>query len=209
MTRAVFLDALGTLVELEPPWISLREHVPAEVSDERLVAALRAEMDYYREHAHEGRDEASLAELRERCAAIVSGKLDLEISVDELVEVIRFTAYPDAAPALGALRDRGLRLIVVSNWDYALPRVLERCGIERMLDGVVTSAEAGARKPDPAIFTAALELAGCEAGEALHVGDTAEEDVAGATAAGIRPLLIDRDGGDGDISSLEEIDELL
>jgi putative hydrolase of the HAD superfamily len=209
MTRAVFLDALGTLVELEPPWVSLREHVPAEVSDERLVAALRAEMDYYREHAHEGRDEASLAELRERCAAIVSGKLDFEITVDELVEVIRFTAYPDATPALGTLRDRGLRLIVVSNWDYALPRVLERCGIERMLDGVVTSAEAGARKPDPAIFAAALELAGCEAGEALHVGDTAEEDIAGARAAGIRPLLIARDGRDGDISSLEEIDQHL
>ncbi|HEX3563062.1 MAG TPA: HAD-IA family hydrolase [Solirubrobacterales bacterium] len=209
MTRAVFLDALGTLVELEPPWISLRDRVPAEVSDERLVAALRAEMDYYREHAHEGRDEASLAELRERCARIVSEKLDFEITVDELIEAIRFSAYPDAAPALGALRDRGLRLIAVSNWDCALPRVLERCGIERMLDGVVTSAEAGARKPDPAIFTAALELAGCEAGEALHVGDTAEEDVAGARAAGIRPLLIDRDGGDGDISSLEEIDQHL
>lgn len=209
MTRAVFLDALGTLVELEPPWISMRDRVPAEVSDERLVAALRAEMDYYREHAQEGRDEASLAELRERCAAIVSEKLDFEITVDDLIEAIRFSAYPDAAPALGALRDRGLRLIAVSNWDCALPRVLERCGIERMLDGVVTSAGAGARKPDPAIFTAALELAGCEAGEALHVGDTAEEDVAGARAAGIRPLLIDRDGGDGDISSLEEIDQHL
>ena len=209
MTRAVFLDALGTLVELEPPWISMRDRVPAEVSDERLVAALRAEMDYYREHAQEGRDEASLAELRERCAAIVSEKLDFEITVDDLIEAIRFSAYPDAAPALGALRDRGLRLIAVSNWDCALPRVLERCGIERMLDGVVTSAEAGARKPDPAIFTVALELAGCEAGEALHVGDTAEEDVAGARAAGIRPLLIDRDGSDGDISSLEEIDQHL
>jgi 2-haloalkanoic acid dehalogenase type II len=209
MTRAVFLDALGTLVELEPPWVSLRELVPAEVSDERLVAALRAEMAYYREHAHEGRDEASLAELRERCAAIVSEKLGFEITVDELIEAIRFSAYPDAAPALGALRDRGLRLIAVSNWDCALPRVLERCGIERMLDGVVTSAEAGARKPDPAIFTAALELAGCEAGEALHVGDTADEDVAGARAAGIRSLLIDRNGGEGDISSLQEIDQHL
>ena len=72
MVRAVFLDALGTLVELEPPWISLRRRIPAEVSDERLEAALRAEMAYYREHSHEGRDEASLADLRERCAAIVS-----------------------------------------------------------------------------------------------------------------------------------------
>jgi putative hydrolase of the HAD superfamily len=209
MTRAVFLDALGTLVELEPPWISLRDRVPAEVSDERLVAALRAEMDYYREHAHEGRDEASLAKLRERCAAIVSERLGFEIGVDELVDSIRFSAYPDAVPALAALRERGLRLVTVSNWDCALPRVLERCGLDGLLDGTVTSASAGARKPDPAIFAPALELAGCSPDQALHVGDTAEEDVAGARAAGIRSLLIDRDGGHGDISSLEEIDQHL
>jgi putative hydrolase of the HAD superfamily len=208
MVRAVFLDALGTLVELEPPWISLRERVPAEVSDRRLMAALRAEMEYYREHAQEGRDEASLAELRERCAAIVSERLGLEISVDELVEAIRFFAYPDAVPALSALRERGLILLAVSNWDYSLPRVLKRCGLDGLLDGTVTSAGAGARKPDPEIFAAALELAGCRPEEALHVGDTEEEDVAGAQAAGIRPLLIDRDGG-GDISSLDEIREHL
>ena len=69
------------------------------------------------------------------------------------------------------------------------------------LDGVVTSAAVGARKPDPAMFEAALEIAGCSADEALHVGDTPAEDVAGAQAAGIRALLIDRDGG-GDIDSL-------
>lgn len=209
MTRAVFLDALGTLLELQPPWTLLRDRVPAEIPDERLMAALRAEMSYYREHAHEGRDDASLAELRDRCAAIVSGELGYEITVDELVESIRFSAYPDVAPALGALRDRGLRLIAVSNWDCSLPRVLERCDLEGLLDGTVTSAEAGARKPDPAIFAPALVLAGCEPDEAVHVGDTAEEDVAGARAAGIRPLLIDRRGTEGDISSLEEIDQHL
>jgi putative hydrolase of the HAD superfamily len=209
MVRAVFLDALGTLVELEPPWVSLRDRVPEEVSDERLIAALRAEMAYYREHAHEGRDEASLAELRERCAAIVSERLGLEISVDELVDAIRFFAYPDVAPALSDLRERGLKLVAVSNWDCSLPRVLERCGLDGLLDGTVTSAEAGSRKPEPEIFGTALELAGCGPSEALHVGDTAEEDVAGARAAGIRPLLIDRDGDAGDISSLEQIGEHL
>jgi len=209
MTRAVFLDALGTLVELEPPWISLRDMVPAEISDEQLVHALKAEMDYYKEHAHEGRDEASLAELRERCAALVSRKLGMDVGVDELVAAIRFSAYPDAIPALSALRERGLRLVVVSNWDCSLPRVLEGCGLGGRLDGTVTSAETGSRKPDPGIFERALEVAGCEADEALHVGDTAAEDVAGARAAGIRPLLIDRDGRAGDITSLEEIDQHL
>ncbi len=209
MTRAVFLDALGTLVELEPPWLSLRDRVPAEVSDERLEEALRAEMAYYRDHAHEGRDEASLADLRERCAAIVSEKLGMEVTADELVEAIRFDAYPDAVPALRELRERGLSLVAVSNWDCSLPAVLERCGLGGLLDGAVSSAVAGARKPDPAIFEPALELAGCGPEEALHVGDTAEEDVEGARAAGIRPLLIDRDGNGGDISSLRQIREHL
>jgi putative hydrolase of the HAD superfamily len=154
MTRAVFLDALGTLVELEPPWISLRARIPAEVSDERLERALRAEMSYYRDHAHEARDEASLAELRKRCAHIVSEELGMEVTVDELVDAIRFDAYPDAAPALRELRERGLRLVAVSNWDCSLPTVLERCGLGELLDGAVSSAAAGARKPDPAIFDA-------------------------------------------------------
>jgi putative hydrolase of the HAD superfamily len=209
MVRAVFLDALGTLVELQPPWLALRERLPDEVDEERLVAALRAEMAYYREHAHEGRDEASLADLRERCAAIVSERLGLEISVEDLVASIRFAVYPDVVPALSDLRDRGLTLVAVSNWDCSLPRVLERCGLDGQLDGTVTSARAGARKPDPAIFAAALELAGCGPDEALHVGDTPEEDVAGARAAGIRALLIDRDGEDGEISSLDQIREHL
>ena len=68
---------------------------------------------------------------------------------------------------------------------------------------------AGARKPDPAIFTPALEIAGCGPEEALHVGDTFEEDAAGARAAGIRSLLIDRTVFGGDISSLADIDQNL
>jgi putative hydrolase of the HAD superfamily len=209
MTRAVFLDALGTLVELEPPWVSLRERIPAKVSDERLVAAVRVEMGYYREHAHEGRDAASLADLRERSARVLSRELAVDVSVDQLVESVRMTPYPDAVPALTALRGRGLRLAAVSNWDCSLAAVLERCGLAELLDGAISSAEAGASKPDPAIFVSALELVGCEPAEALHVGDTREEDLVGARAAGIRALLLDRDGDDGDISSLSEIEEHL
>jgi putative hydrolase of the HAD superfamily len=107
-------------------------------------------------------------------------------------------------PALGALRDRGLSLVCVSNWDCSLSEVLARCGVSELLDGVVTSAEVGAGKPDPEIFAAALALAGCEPQEALHVGDTPEEDAEGAAAAGIPYLLVDREGGNG-IASLTEI----
>ena len=209
MVRAVFLDALGTLVELEPPWISLRDRVPPAVSDARLREAMREEMAYYRDHAHEGRDEGSLRDLRERCAALVSRRVGVEITVEELVESIRFSDYPDAGPALRQLRDEGRRLVCVSNWDCSLHSVLERVGLAELVDGAVSSADAGHRKPDPAIFERALEVAGVGPDEALHVGDTRDEDVEGAHAAGIRALLIDRAQNRGDISSLSEIREHL
>jgi HAD superfamily hydrolase (TIGR01549 family) len=199
VTRCVLLDALGTLVRLEPPW----DHLDGEPS-EPLERAFRAEMSYYREHSDEGRDPDSLAALRRRCAAILSAELGREVAVEEMMAAIRFRAYRDAAPTLAELRALAVRLVCVSNWDYSLPDVLARVGLADELDGVVTSAAVGARKPDPRLFEAALEVAGCAADEALHVGDTPTEDVEGAKAAGIRALLIDRDGG-GDIESLRAI----
>ncbi len=208
VTRAVFLDALGTLVELEPPWIGLARKLGEGVDRERLIDAVRAEMAYYREHSDEGRDEVSLAELRRRCATILSDRLGVEVPVETLIEAISFLPFPDAAPGLAALRDRGLRTVCVSNWDISLSAVLERCGLSAVLDAVVCSAEVGARKPHPAIFERALAIAGCSAEQAVHVGDTPDEDIAGARAAGIRALLIRREGG-GDVTSLTEVTALV
>jgi putative hydrolase of the HAD superfamily len=203
VTRCVLLDALGTLVELEPPWTHLAAELGIE-SDERVERAVRAEMRYYREHSDEGRDPDSLAALRHRCAGIVSTELGREVSAEQLMAAIRFRALPDAAPALAELRELGLRLVCVSNWDISLPSVLDRCGLADYLDAVITSAAVGARKPDPRIFEAGLAAGGSAPTEALHVGDTADEDLAGAQAAGIRALLIDR-SGNGDIESLAAI----
>lgn len=202
-TQAVLLDALGTLVELEPPWVHLAAELEVEPSDE-LAAAVRKEMAYYKEHSHEGRDPDSLAALRARCADILSWELDREVTSETMMQAIRFHAFADVAPALAELRAMGLRLVCVSNWDISLGDVLERCGLGDALDGVVTSAAAGSRKPDPVIFSQALEIAGCPASAAVHVGDTREEDVAGAQAAGIRALLLDREGA-GDVASLTEV----
>jgi putative hydrolase of the HAD superfamily len=203
LTKTVFFDALGTLVELEPPWLALRSLLGDGVDEARLVAAVRAEMAYYKEHSDEGRDDDSLADLRRRCAAVLSERLGQPVSAETLMEAIRFHPFPD--PALESLRSRTISLYCVSNWDVSLGEVLERCGLAGKLDGVITSAAAGARKPDPAIFARALAQAGCAPAEALHVGDTPAEDLAGARAAGIRALLIDRRGG-GDVGSLEEVE---
>ena len=140
-------------------------------------------------------------------------ELELDPLVDALLASLRFTAFADVRPALIAARAGGRRLVVVSNWDVSLHGVLRALELEPLLDGILTSAGAGARKPAPAIFEQALALAGAPPEQAIHVGDSLEEDVAGARAAGIEPVLVRRDGGptvDGvrTISSLAELEGL-
>jgi putative hydrolase of the HAD superfamily len=130
---------------------------------------------------------------------------------DALLASLEFTAFDDVRPALEALRARACRLVVVSNWDISLHSVLERLSVTPLLDAVVTSAEVGARKPSPAIFELALSLAGADAGDAIHVGDSVGEDVAGARAAGIEAVLLLRDGGSAPagVRTITRLDELL
>ena len=203
--RAGLVDALGTMVRLLPPWERIDPAAIEGLAAERVESAFRAEMAYYGAHAEQGRDAATLAALRSDCAALLSAGLGRPIDVATMMGAIAFEAYPDAVPALRSWRERGLRVCCVSNWDYELGDVLERIGLAGELDGIVTSAAAGVRKPDPAIFELGLRIAGCQAAEAFHVGD-GDEDVEGARAAGIDAIRIDRGGGsDGNVSSLAEI----
>ena len=199
---------MGTLVHLIPPGPALAAALGVDL--ETAERAFRAEVAYYLEHQLEGSDPAKLADLRQRAAAVLADAAGLprEGAVEALMDSLRFEAFADAAPALEQLRARGMRLVVVSNWDWSLTDVLGGAGLLPLLDGVISSAEVGASKPDRAIFDAALEAAGCSAAEAVHVGDSVEHDIAGARAAGIRPLLLSREGG-GDLTSLDELPALL
>lgn len=203
MSGVVLLDALGTLVELQPPAPRLRALLAAEgvaVSEERAGAAFRAEIAYYLDHHLEGSTREGLADLRDRCAATLLDALGLP-GLDQagagraMLGALEFTPFPDAAPALEALRAGGRRLALVSNWDCSLEDWLEPSGLIELVDMVVTSAGAGAAKPDPAIFGRALALLGAEPCGATHVGDSLDKDVEGARAAGIRPVLVWRGGG--------------
>lgn len=208
--RALLIDGLGTLVSLAPPAPALRDELAErfgiELSEEQAGQALGAEITFYRAHMGLGRDLDSLAALRRRCAEVLRGALppsdrlaalDIEALTGALLSALRFDAYPDARPALLRARGAGARVVVVSNWDVSLAEVLERVGLAPLVDAVVTSAAVGAAKPAPAIFAHALGLAGVGAPDAVHVGDSLEEDVRGATACGIRAVLLrrDQDGG--------------
>jgi putative hydrolase of the HAD superfamily len=196
--RAVTIDALGTMLELLPPAPRLRDELHArgiEVSLEEAGRAMKAEIGFYRAHLWMGRDAEGLAELRRRCADVLRETLGLAADVeDALLAAIRFEPFPDTVPALEALRGAGIRVVAASNWDVSLHEQLAATGLTPLLDGALSSAEVGAPKPDPEIFTRALALAGARPEEALHVGDDVEADVGGARAAGLEPVLIDRDG---------------
>ena len=197
--KAVLFDAFGTLVAMDPPAFHLRDQLARlgfEVEPAVAAAAFRAEIAYYLEHHVEGRDRASLEELRDRCARVMSAALgDPPVDVRAaMLAAIRFVPFPDAPPALRVLRATGLRMVVASNWDCSLGEVLHEAGLRDLVDGVITSAEAGAPKPDPRLFECALELAGCRPEEALYVGDSPANDIGGAAAAGIRGVLLERHG---------------
>lgn len=198
--RAILLDALGTLLRLEPPVDPLRAELRAragvDISAADARRALEAEIAYYRASHLRGSDPDGLAQLRRDCASVLAGALGVAIPLDRvreaLLAALRFSAFPDAAPALARARADGRRLVVVSNWDCSLPSVLERAGLAGAVDGVVASAMVGAAKPDPRAFAAALAAAGCEPAEAVMVGDSIDADVAGARACGIAAVLIRR-----------------
>ena len=96
----------------------------------------------------------------------------------------------DAFSLLGELRGRGLQILIVSNFDARVRAVMDALGLAPLVDQVTLSSEAGAAKPDPAIFAAALAAARMGPAEVLHVGDTVREDLEGGRAAGICVLLV-------------------
>jgi putative hydrolase of the HAD superfamily len=187
---AVTLDAYGTLVELADPVPALDGSLRArgvERDPQEIGQAFAAEVEYYREHAHEGRDQESLARLRLECVQVFLGALDARLPPEEFVEAfvdsIRVELLPGARESLRGLRRRGLAIAVVSNWDIGLRKHLSHLELGELL--VITSAEAGAPKPEPAVFQLALEQLRVRPERSLHVGDS-DADEQGARAAGLR-----------------------
>lgn len=225
LRRCLLIDAMGTLVALQPPAPRLRDELRrrfgVEISPAQAQAAIAAEIRYYRAHMLEGRDRSGVRKLRLRCAdamrpALAPHDLDGDGMTEALLSSLRFSVFDDVLPALHAARAQGLRVVVVSNWDWSLGERLAQLGLASLLDAVVTSAVVGVGKPDPAIFQRALQVAGVQPGQALHVGDSLQEDVRGARAAGIAVAWLNRAEAHGDppagvpvITSLAELSRLL
>src|SRR6185436_9705794 len=103
--------------------------------------------------------------------------------------------FPEAAGTIRAVKERGLRVGIISNWDSRLRTLLASLGLADEFETIVVSCEVGAEKPAPAIFAAALATMDVRPDEAFHVGDDLAADYHGARDAGLDSALLVRRGG--------------
>lgn len=120
-------------------------------------------------------------------------------------------ATAGAEPLLAAIASRVRIGVVSNNLLEEQQDKLQTCGLDRFVDVLVVSEEAGVSKPDPAIFIMALERLQVTAGDAVMVGDSWEADIAGARAAGIRaiwfnPLALPRPAADDPVPELRSLE---
>lgn len=209
--RAVLVDAVGTVMHLREPvgvtYARLAGTGDAEALQRAFAAALRsrppmvfpglaedarraAERDWWRELVD--------AVFAAAGAALPAGGFDRLWA--HYAGGAAWEPAPGAAELLRAARARGLRTGMVSNFDHRLPDVLAALGLAPLLDVVVLPGDAGAAKPDPRIFALALARLGVAAAEAVYLGDDADDDIAGATAAGLQAV---------DVATLRDMTDVL
>lgn len=213
MKPFLIFDAYGTLAELDDFTGRLQRGfaqqdvvLPLEV----VTRAARREMSHYVANTIRARTQDDWMALRHECAGVLTESLcqqgyPLDLAADRVYEVMSdalvFRVFPEVRGVLEELRQRGLAMAVLSNWDIFLPDVLESLGLRCFFEFVLTSAEVGVQKPAPQVFECALQRAGVlhpglTASECYYIGDHYEGDVVGARAAGMRPLWLVRDERD-------------
>lgn len=213
--QVVFFDAGGVLVEFPPAerrveaaLRGLGERRPAD----RIAAAVREARAVRDGRGHvdllwppDVEDERILAAARSLASALELPPERAAYLRDTCYHIRTLSLLPDAVPALEAVAAAGLAAGLISNAPGSLRAAFHRLGLLERLRPTIISAEVGTRKPDGAIYAAALRQAGlAEAARALFVDDLAA-NVAGARAAGMRALLLDRAAAGGDLRSLAEL----
>jgi len=237
--RAVFFDLYGTLAAFDPPreviqmratagWgmtLSKKGIDAGYVLAEGLMASQNARHPVHLLAA------AEREEFFARYEQLVLRGAGHEVGIDVAARIwkevrkqkYQLALYPDVIPGVKAVRDtlaahgrQGPPVLgVISNISYRGQELCDMLGLTGHVDFAVTSTEVGSAKPNPPIFLAALAKAGVSAAEAAHVGDQLDSDIEGALGAGIRPVLMDRDGAHRGytqhprVEGMEELPEVL
>ncbi len=224
MVKAVFMDFYNTLGRFWPPREELQAQACGEfgieVTPEGVVvgyaladAFMAAEVakTLLRQRDRQGIKDF-FAEYQRLIlqGAGVEVPLDISLQISARLRQLSygFALFDDVLPTLQVMKQRGLTLGLLSNNEGDMDKLCEELGLAPYLDFSITSEQAGATKPHPAMFLEALRLAGVEPGDAVHVGDQVDADIHGAQAVGIRAVLLDRDGLRSDFTECPRIETL-
>ena len=215
--RAVFFDLVGTLIRSTQPIgeqyaARARRHGASGANSELMSLAFRRAMQAAPPMAFphlatlDGIAAAERSWWRAVVGAVVA-ECGLETALagerferffadlyDHFTTAKAWETYPDACSTLDRLRGQNLIVGLITNYDTRVYPVLAALGLSGRLDSITIPALAGAAKPDPAIFTHALSQHGLAPSQAIYVGDEREDDYEGAESAGMRAILIDREG---------------
>jgi putative hydrolase of the HAD superfamily len=200
--RAVLFDVDFTLVKPGPDlgpegYQALGRRFGLELDPARYAEARAAAIEAVERHPELDHDEEVWVLFTERIIRGMGG--DSDRAYECAVEMTRawenaanFELYEDTLPVLAALRDQGLKIGLVSNTGRDLDAFVAHHALD--VDAAVGSGAHGKTKPHPAIFRSALDELGVRPQEAAMVGDSPDDDVAGARALGMRAFLVDREG---------------
>jgi putative hydrolase of the HAD superfamily len=231
MIKAVFFDFYNTLVRFWPPLDEIQQascqELGLRVSKEGINRGYAVGDVYFNQENERRplalRTDAERLDFFARYEQLILENAGLPVSLGLAKQIWQiaisvpkdFVPFEDTMPALARLHERGYRLGILSNLRRDMAALCQQLGLSPYLDFCISSTEAGAEKPHPPIFLAALKRASVAPGEAVHVGDQHRSDVLGARAVGIHPVLIDRNGWHSKvddcprIASLGELEPLL
>jgi putative hydrolase of the HAD superfamily len=227
--RAVFFDAGETLVHPHPTFPDLFSKVLAREGYDVDAEVIRERIHIVSDRfAHAAETNELWTTTPERSRAFwhdVYGIFFRELGISdanglidtvyaEFTDLANYALFEDVVPMLRRLRNAGLRLGVISNFEEWLERLLDQLGVGEYFDVRVISGVEGMEKPDPRIFELAMSRAGVDAGSSVHVGESPTFDVEPAAALGMLPVLIDRrerfpDAAGTRITSMQELPGVL
>jgi len=188
VTQAVVFDLWDTLVDFDA--------VAGRAFQDEVAARLGRDPDEFAALWREGRSERESGPLRD----YVLGLGAEDAVADEVVALRHESTRAMLKPRQGAvetlyeLRDRGLRVGLITVCSEDVPEIWDETPFPGLFDSTVFSCAVGLRKPDPRIYRLACEQLGVEPAEAVFVGDGANDELAGAERVGMRAVLIHREG---------------
>ncbi len=209
--RTIFFDAGFTLLHSSPSDLDLCLHICHQLDlhllREELEQSLVSAEDYFfrhmRLHRHTWSNEAAIAEFWQGYYTTLLRPFVEEHDERRLCQLANtivqeyrkhtsWELYPDVLPTLETLRSHGYTLGIISDWDIALGPILRKLHLTPYFDCLIISAATRHAKPSPRLYELALERSNSIADYSLHIGDSYINDVLGARAVGITPILLDR-----------------